>query len=180
MTCEIKNRIKCFCLQVYGATYLQKLLEPLLTTIITSSEWQHISFEVDPTRFEFGDGERDEVCNSLSLPAPACKASLLFKGLIDFLFSNPGVGGLMTDTPFFPYWILASIGSLADAVCGIFFPCLSKGAGHDFPHTGMAAWLTFRLSCSLQKKRLDSNMCWFHSHMASSWCAMPGALIRSP
>lgn len=43
----------CFpCTQVYGATYLQKLLEPLLRTVITSPEWQHVSFEVDPTRFE--------------------------------------------------------------------------------------------------------------------------------
>ena len=43
--------------QVYGATYLQKLLEPLLRTVITSSEWQHVSFEVDPTRFEIQGGE---------------------------------------------------------------------------------------------------------------------------
>lgn len=42
----------CPCTQVYGATYLQKLLEPLLRTVITSPEWQHVSFEVDPTRFE--------------------------------------------------------------------------------------------------------------------------------
>ena len=44
--------------QVYGATYLQKLLEPLLRTVITSSEWQHVSFEVDPTRFEIQGGEQ--------------------------------------------------------------------------------------------------------------------------
>lgn len=37
-------------LQVYGATYLQKLLEPLLRGVITSPELQMISFEVDPTR----------------------------------------------------------------------------------------------------------------------------------
>lgn len=36
--------------QVYGATYLQKLLEPLLRGVITAPEWQLISFEVDPTR----------------------------------------------------------------------------------------------------------------------------------
>jgi len=35
---------------VYGAAYLQKLLEPLLKGIITTPEWQQISFEVDPTR----------------------------------------------------------------------------------------------------------------------------------
>lgn len=37
-------------LQVYGATYLQKLLEPLLRGVIASPELQMISFEVDPTR----------------------------------------------------------------------------------------------------------------------------------
>lgn len=37
-------------MQVYGAAYLQKLLEPLMRGVITSPEWQHISFEVDPTR----------------------------------------------------------------------------------------------------------------------------------
>lgn len=37
-------------LQVYGAAYLQKLLEPLLRGVITTPEWQQISFEVDPTR----------------------------------------------------------------------------------------------------------------------------------
>lgn len=36
--------------QVYGAAYLQKLLEPLLRGVITTPEWQQISFEVDPTR----------------------------------------------------------------------------------------------------------------------------------
>lgn len=41
------------CLQVYGATYLQKLLEPLLRAVITTPEWQHVSFEVDPTRLYF-------------------------------------------------------------------------------------------------------------------------------
>lgn len=37
--------------QVYGATYLQKLLEPLLRGVITGTEWQMLSFEVDPTRY---------------------------------------------------------------------------------------------------------------------------------
>lgn len=36
------------CVQVYGAAYLQKLLEPLLRGVITTPD--HISFEVDPTR----------------------------------------------------------------------------------------------------------------------------------
>lgn len=38
----------CLVLQVYGAAYLQKLLEPLLRAVITTPD--HISFEVDPTR----------------------------------------------------------------------------------------------------------------------------------
>nr|XP_056721569.1 neurofibromin isoform X2 [Euleptes europaea] len=49
---SLASKIMTFCFKVYGATYLQKLLEPLLRTIITSSEWQHVSFEVDPTRLE--------------------------------------------------------------------------------------------------------------------------------
>ncbi len=40
-----------FFFQVYGATYLQKLLEPLLRAVITGTEWQMLSFEVDPTRY---------------------------------------------------------------------------------------------------------------------------------
>nr|XP_033778429.1 neurofibromin isoform X3 [Geotrypetes seraphini] len=49
---SLASKIMTFCFKVYGATYLQKLLEPLLKTVITSPEWQHISFEVDSTRLE--------------------------------------------------------------------------------------------------------------------------------
>uniref|UniRef100_A0A8D2QGV3 Neurofibromin n=1 Tax=Zonotrichia albicollis TaxID=44394 RepID=A0A8D2QGV3_ZONAL len=49
---SLASKIMTFCFKVYGATYLQKLLEPLLRTVITSPEWQHVSFEVDPTRLE--------------------------------------------------------------------------------------------------------------------------------
>ncbi|XP_058020213.1 neurofibromin isoform X4 [Ahaetulla prasina] len=49
---SLASKIMTFCFKVYGATYLQKLLEPLLRTIITSPEWQPVSFEVDPTRLE--------------------------------------------------------------------------------------------------------------------------------
>lgn len=70
-------------LQVYGATYLQKLLEPLLRAVITSNEWQHVSFEVDPTRFESGwvgrkqRGE-EEVCNILlTFPITHCSPATL-------------------------------------------------------------------------------------------------------
>lgn len=37
-----------FLFQVYGAAYLQKLLEPLLRGVIITPD--NISFEVDPTR----------------------------------------------------------------------------------------------------------------------------------
>ncbi|XP_060800032.1 neurofibromin isoform X2 [Neoarius graeffei] len=49
---SLASKIMTFCFKVYGATYLQKLLEPLMRGVITSPEWQHISFEVDPTRLE--------------------------------------------------------------------------------------------------------------------------------
>uniref|UniRef100_A0A6I8R1J3 Neurofibromin n=1 Tax=Xenopus tropicalis TaxID=8364 RepID=A0A6I8R1J3_XENTR len=49
---SLASKIMTFCFKVYGATYLQKLLEPLLRTFITSPEWQYVSFEVDSTRLE--------------------------------------------------------------------------------------------------------------------------------
>ncbi|XP_029467778.1 neurofibromin isoform X5 [Rhinatrema bivittatum] len=49
---SLASKIMTFCFKVYGATYLQKLLEPLLRAIITSPEWQHVSFEVDSTRLD--------------------------------------------------------------------------------------------------------------------------------
>ncbi|KAG9492361.1 hypothetical protein GDO78_000715 [Eleutherodactylus coqui] len=49
---SLASKIMTFCFKVYGATYLQKLLEPLLRVIITSPEWQHVSFEVDSTRLD--------------------------------------------------------------------------------------------------------------------------------
>ncbi|GLD53014.1 neurofibromin isoform X1 [Lates japonicus] len=45
---SLASKIMTFCFKVYGAAYLQKLLEPLLRGVITTPE--HISFEVDPTR----------------------------------------------------------------------------------------------------------------------------------
>ncbi|XP_062393338.1 neurofibromin isoform X4 [Sardina pilchardus] len=52
---SLASKIMTFCFKVYGATYLQKLLEPLLRSVITAPEWQMISFEVDPTRLEAGE-----------------------------------------------------------------------------------------------------------------------------
>ncbi|XP_018102486.1 neurofibromin isoform X2 [Xenopus laevis] len=49
---SLASKIMTFCFKVYGATYLQKLLEPLLRTFITSPEWQYVSFEVDSTRLD--------------------------------------------------------------------------------------------------------------------------------
>uniref|UniRef100_A0A8B9GT26 Neurofibromin n=1 Tax=Astyanax mexicanus TaxID=7994 RepID=A0A8B9GT26_ASTMX len=49
---SLASKIMTFCFKVYGATYLQKLLEPLLRGVITAPEWQMFSFEVDPTRLE--------------------------------------------------------------------------------------------------------------------------------
>ncbi|XP_073471103.1 neurofibromin isoform X2 [Aquarana catesbeiana] len=49
---SLASKIMTFCFKVYGATYLQKLLEPLLRLIITSPEWQHVSFEVDSSRLD--------------------------------------------------------------------------------------------------------------------------------
>ncbi|XP_067253752.1 neurofibromin isoform X2 [Chanodichthys erythropterus] len=52
---SLASKIMTFCFKVYGATYLQKLLEPLLRGVITGTEWQMLSFEVDPTRLETGE-----------------------------------------------------------------------------------------------------------------------------
>ncbi|KAM5179673.1 neurofibromin isoform 1-T1 [Mantella aurantiaca] len=49
---SLASKIMTFCFKVYGATYLQKLLEPLLRLIITSPDWQHVSFEVDSSRLD--------------------------------------------------------------------------------------------------------------------------------
>ncbi|ELV09938.1 Neurofibromin [Tupaia chinensis] len=52
---------------VYGATYLQKLLDPLLRIVITSSDWQHVSFEVDPTRLEPSESLEENQRNLLQM-----------------------------------------------------------------------------------------------------------------
>ncbi|KAM9321250.1 neurofibromin [Gastrophryne carolinensis] len=49
---SLASKIMTFCFKVYGATYLQKLLEPLLRVVISSPEWQHVSFEVDSSRLD--------------------------------------------------------------------------------------------------------------------------------
>ncbi|XP_074045107.1 neurofibromin isoform X16 [Macrotis lagotis] len=64
---SLASKIMTFCFKVYGATYLQKLLEPLLRFVITSSEWQHVSFEVDPTRLEHTESLEENQHNLLQM-----------------------------------------------------------------------------------------------------------------
>uniref|UniRef100_A0AAZ3PK72 Ras-GAP domain-containing protein n=1 Tax=Oncorhynchus tshawytscha TaxID=74940 RepID=A0AAZ3PK72_ONCTS len=70
---SLASKIMTFCFKVYGATYLQKLLEPLLRGVITAPEWQLISFEVDPTSslwcvYDCGDFFCAHLCSVGNLP----------------------------------------------------------------------------------------------------------------
>ncbi|XP_066520805.1 neurofibromin isoform X2 [Hoplias malabaricus] len=64
---SLASKIMTFCFKVYGAAYLQKLLEPLLRGVITTPEWQHVSFEVDPTRLEPTESLEDNQRNLLQI-----------------------------------------------------------------------------------------------------------------
>ncbi|XP_016125031.1 neurofibromin-like isoform X1 [Sinocyclocheilus grahami] len=64
---SLASKIMTFCFKVYGATYLQKLLEPLLRAVITGTEWQMLSFEVDPTRLETGENLEENQRNLLRM-----------------------------------------------------------------------------------------------------------------
>ncbi|MEJ1272371.1 hypothetical protein NN561_003221 [Cricetulus griseus] len=64
---SLASKIMTFCFKVYGATYLQKLLDPLLRIVITSSDWQHVSFEVDPTRLESSESLEENQRNLLQM-----------------------------------------------------------------------------------------------------------------
>ncbi|KAG9265119.1 neurofibromin isoform X3 [Astyanax mexicanus] len=64
---SLASKIMTFCFKVYGAAYLQKLLEPLLRGVITTPEWQHISFEVDPTRLEQTENLEENQRNLLQI-----------------------------------------------------------------------------------------------------------------
>nr|XP_049581580.1 neurofibromin isoform X8 [Syngnathus scovelli] len=62
---SLASKIMTFCFKVYGAAYLQKLLEPLLKGVISTPE--HISFEVDSTRLEQGENLEDNQRNLLQI-----------------------------------------------------------------------------------------------------------------
>ncbi|KAM9732913.1 neurofibromin isoform 6-T6 [Menidia menidia] len=62
---SLASKIMTFCFKVYGAAYLQKLLEPLLRGVITTPE--HISFEVDSTRLEQGENLEENQKNLLQI-----------------------------------------------------------------------------------------------------------------
>ncbi|XP_051540739.1 neurofibromin isoform X1 [Myxocyprinus asiaticus] len=64
---SLASKIMTFCFKVYGATYLQKLLEPLLRGVITGTEWQMLSFEVDSTRLESGENLEENQRNLLRM-----------------------------------------------------------------------------------------------------------------
>ncbi|CAB1348059.1 unnamed protein product [Coregonus sp. 'balchen'] len=56
-----------FSKEVYGAAYLQKLLQPLLKGVVTTPEWYNISFEVDPTRLEQSENLEENQQNLLQI-----------------------------------------------------------------------------------------------------------------
>ncbi|CAJ1065914.1 neurofibromin isoform X2 [Xyrichtys novacula] len=62
---SLASKIMTFCFKVYGAAYLQKLLEPLLRGVIATPE--HFSFEVDPTRLEQGENLEENQRNLLQI-----------------------------------------------------------------------------------------------------------------
>lgn len=54
---SLGSKIMAFCFKIYGATYLQGLLEPLIQDLIDNAEndSKSATFEVDPTRIEQGE-----------------------------------------------------------------------------------------------------------------------------
>ncbi|XP_064831194.1 neurofibromin-like isoform X3 [Oncorhynchus masou masou] len=64
---SLASKIMTFCFKVYGAAYLQKLLEPLLKGVVTTPEWHNISFEVDTTRLEQSENLEENQRNLLQI-----------------------------------------------------------------------------------------------------------------
>ena len=46
---SLASKIMAFCFKIYGASYLQGLLEPLIRPLLTET---NLSFEVDPARLD--------------------------------------------------------------------------------------------------------------------------------
>ena len=46
---SLASKIMAFCFKIYGASYLQGLLEPLIRPLLSQT---NLSFEVDPARLE--------------------------------------------------------------------------------------------------------------------------------
>ena len=54
---SLGSKIMAFCFKIYGATYLQGLLEPLIQELIDNADSQETaSFEVDPARIDSTTG----------------------------------------------------------------------------------------------------------------------------
>ncbi|XP_005169246.2 neurofibromin isoform X1 [Danio rerio] len=77
---SLASKIMTFCFKVYGATYLQKLLEPLLRSVIAGTEWHMLSFEVDPTRLENGENLEENQRNLLRMTERFFKAIISSSG----------------------------------------------------------------------------------------------------
>lgn len=63
---SLGSKIMAFCFKIYGATYLQGLLEPLIQELIDSADSRGSIFEVDPARLAI-DSEADLEANQLNL-----------------------------------------------------------------------------------------------------------------
>jgi neurofibromin 1 len=49
------SKIMAFCFKIYGATYLQGLLEPLIQDLMDNGDQRSVRFEVDPARLDADD-----------------------------------------------------------------------------------------------------------------------------
>ena len=58
---SLGSKIMAFCFKIYGATFLQGLLEPLIQDMIDNAEG--VSYEVDPARMEAGETLEDNQQN---------------------------------------------------------------------------------------------------------------------
>lgn len=61
---SLGSKIMAFCFKIYGASYLQSLLEPLITTLIEDPEK---NFEVDPSRLPNEDNIEQHRKNVINL-----------------------------------------------------------------------------------------------------------------